>query len=56
MPGMSFVLPGSHPALAPILEIIPVQVIAYKLAEMRGITPGSVRYISKIIREEGGGQ
>lgn len=37
-----------------VLEVIPSQILAYKLAESQGIEPGSVRYISKVITTESG--
>lgn len=37
-----------------VLEVIPSQILAYKLAEAQGWEPGSVRYISKIITTESG--
>lgn len=40
--------------LRPIVDIVPVQVLAYKLAEAQGITPGEVRYITKVITSEEG--
>jgi glutamine---fructose-6-phosphate transaminase (isomerizing) len=52
LPGLAFELPAISHEMIPILEVTPVQVLAYKLAERQGITPGSVRYITKIIREE----
>lgn len=38
--------------LAPLLEVVPVQVAAMRLAELRGIAPGSFRYITQITRDE----
>ena len=40
--------------LLPILAVVPLQVLAYKLAERQGYTPGTVRYISKVILSEEG--
>jgi len=40
--------------LSPVLEVIPTQVLAYKLAEGQGVEPGQVRYISKVITNEVG--
>lgn len=40
--------------LRPIVDIIPIQVLAYKLAEAQGIIPGEVRYITKVITSEEG--
>ncbi|HYK99811.1 MAG TPA: SIS domain-containing protein [Steroidobacteraceae bacterium] len=38
--------------LAPLVEIVPIQVAAMRLAELRGLAPGSFRYISQITRDE----
>jgi glucosamine--fructose-6-phosphate aminotransferase (isomerizing) len=38
--------------LAPLLEIVPVQVAAMRLAELRGIVVGSFRYITQVTRDE----
>jgi len=38
--------------LRPILEVVPVQILAYKLAERQGLEPGAVRYLSKVITTE----
>jgi glutamine---fructose-6-phosphate transaminase (isomerizing) len=40
--------------LRPVLEVVPVQVLAYQLAGLQGYEPGQVRYISKIILTEEG--
>lgn len=40
--------------LLPTVEIIPSQVLAHDLAVRAGITPGSVRYIEKVITSEEG--
>lgn len=44
--------PPCPDTLAPLVEIVPVQVAAMRLAELRGIAPGSFRYISQITRDE----
>jgi fructoselysine-6-P-deglycase FrlB-like protein len=41
-------------ALAPLFEIVPMQVAAYRLARWRGITPGDFRYASEVTMEESG--
>jgi hypothetical protein len=33
---------------------VPAQILAYKLAERQGYTPGDVRYITKVIVSEEG--
>lgn len=38
----------------PVLEIPPLQVLAYKLAERQGYSPGTLRYLSKVITTEMG--
>jgi glutamine---fructose-6-phosphate transaminase (isomerizing) len=40
--------------LRPVLEVVPVQMLAYQLASAQGYEPGEVRYISKIILSEEG--
>jgi glucosamine--fructose-6-phosphate aminotransferase (isomerizing) len=47
-------LPELPDYLLPLLEIVPCQVLAYDLALRAGITPGSVRYIQKVIIGEEG--
>ncbi len=49
-----FALPGLPDFLRAVLEVVPVQVLAYGLAEAQGYPPGEVRYISKIILSEEG--
>jgi glucosamine--fructose-6-phosphate aminotransferase (isomerizing) len=46
--------PGLHDAVRPILEVVPVQVLAYRLAQAAGVRPGETRYISKVITSEAG--
>lgn len=41
-------------ALSSVVMTVPVQVLAYKLAERQGYIPGEVRYISKVILSEEG--
>jgi len=38
--------------LRPVLEVIPLQLLAYTLAERQGYAPGTVRFISKVITSE----
>jgi glucosamine--fructose-6-phosphate aminotransferase (isomerizing) len=40
--------------LSPIVELAPVQLLAYKSAERQGYSPGTVRYITKVITSEAG--
>jgi glutamine---fructose-6-phosphate transaminase (isomerizing) len=40
--------------LSPIVELAPVQLLAYKSAERQGYAPGTVRYITKVITSEAG--
>lgn len=47
-------LPELQAYLLPLLEIIPCQVLAHDLAERAGISPGTVRYIQKVITGEEG--
>jgi glucosamine--fructose-6-phosphate aminotransferase (isomerizing) len=39
-------------SLAPIFEIVPVQVAALRMAELRGIRPGSFRYAPQVATDE----
>jgi glucosamine--fructose-6-phosphate aminotransferase (isomerizing) len=45
-------LPQVPEALAPLFEIVPVQVAALRLAELRGIRPGSFRYAPQVTVDE----
>lgn len=38
--------------LAPLLEVVPLQVAAQRLAELGDVVPGSFRYISQVTRDE----
>jgi glucosamine--fructose-6-phosphate aminotransferase (isomerizing) len=40
--------------LSPIAQLVPIQLLAYKLAERQGYAPGTVRYITKVITSEAG--
>jgi glucosamine--fructose-6-phosphate aminotransferase (isomerizing) len=40
--------------LAPLFEIVPIQVAAYRLALWRGITPGDFRFVSEVTAAESG--
>ena len=44
-------VPGT---LAPLFEIVPLQVAAYRLALWRGITPGDFRFVSEVTGSESG--
>jgi glucosamine--fructose-6-phosphate aminotransferase (isomerizing) len=46
--------PEIPPLLAPLFEIVPLQVAAYRLALWRGITPGDFRYVSEVTSSESG--
>lgn len=41
-------------ALRPVLDVVPLQVLAYERARAKGITPGQVRFITKVIVTEEG--
>jgi glucosamine--fructose-6-phosphate aminotransferase (isomerizing) len=41
-------------SLAPLFEIVPMQVAAYRLALWRGITPGDFRFVSEVTASESG--
>jgi glucosamine--fructose-6-phosphate aminotransferase (isomerizing) len=52
--GMQWIdTPSCPDILAPLLEIVPVQVAAMRLAELRGIVIGSFRYTTQVTRDEG---
>jgi glutamine---fructose-6-phosphate transaminase (isomerizing) len=40
--------------LSPVVEVVPVQLLAYELARAQGYEPGQVRFISKVILSEEG--
>jgi len=46
--------PEIPPLLAPLFEIVPIQVAAYRLALWRGITPGDFRFVSEVTATESG--
>jgi glutamine---fructose-6-phosphate transaminase (isomerizing) len=46
--------PEIPPLLAPLFEIVPLQVAAYRLALWRGITPGDFRHVSEVTSSESG--
>lgn len=41
----------TDPFLAPMYEIIPIQILYYNLAELKGITPGTFKFTAKITKE-----
>lgn len=54
-------LTGAHPvrrvpavpcALAPLFEVVPLQMAALRMAQLRGIVPGSFRYTQQVTRDE----
>ncbi len=48
----AFPIAGLPDAVRPILEVAPLQALAYHLAAAQGYTPGEVRYITKVIVNE----
>jgi glutamine---fructose-6-phosphate transaminase (isomerizing) len=48
----SCTIPDVPEALAPLFQIIPVQAAALRLAELRGIAPGSFRYAPQVAVDE----
>ncbi len=52
--GYNLLIPDLPESLLPVLVVVPLQVLAYALAERQGYTPGAVRYISKVILSEEG--
>jgi glucosamine--fructose-6-phosphate aminotransferase (isomerizing) len=51
---LTFPVRGLADTLRPVLEIVPLQVLAYHLAQAQGYEPGHVRYITKVIVTEEG--
>ena len=51
---ISFETPNPGSIFQPVFELVPAQVLAYKLAEAQGLEPGNVRYISRVITTETG--
>ncbi len=47
-------LPRVQEFLMPVLAVVPLQVLAYRLAEAQGYSPGAVQFISKVIVREAG--
>jgi len=45
-------IPAVPEALSPLFDIVPVQVAALRLAELRGIAPGSFRYTPQVAKDE----
>ncbi len=50
----AFPIRGIPAAVRPILEVVPLQTLAYFLAAAQGYMPGTVRYITKVITTETG--
>ena len=46
--------PDVPASLAPLIEVIPVQCAAMRLAEWRGLTPGEFRVVTQVTRSEAG--
>jgi glutamine---fructose-6-phosphate transaminase (isomerizing) len=46
--------PEIAPVLAPLFEIVPLQVAAYRLALWRGIIPGDFRFVTEVTASESG--
>ena len=46
--------PEIAPVLAPLFEIVPLQLAAYRLALWRGITPGDFRFVTEVTASESG--
>jgi glutamine---fructose-6-phosphate transaminase (isomerizing) len=45
-------IPNTSLSLAPLFEVVPIQVAAFRMAQLRGIVPGSFRYTSQVARDE----
>ncbi len=53
VPGVTTIkLPEVPEMLAPLFEVVPIQVAALRLAELRGIVPGSFRFVSPVTLDE----
>ncbi len=52
--GFAWETPETPELLAPLVEIVPVQFAALRLAEQRGITPGLFRYVRQVTVSESG--
>ena len=50
----SLTIPTQIDHFFPILAVIPLQILAYTLAQSQGYSPGEVRYITKVILSEEG--
>ena len=46
--------PEITPYLAPLFDIVPIQVAAYRLALWRGVTPGEFRFVTEVTAAESG--
>ncbi len=49
-----FPIPEIADTLRPVLDVVPIQVLAFRLALAQGYTPGETRYITKVITSETG--
>ncbi len=47
-----FLVPGLPAHFRPVIEVVPAQILAYRLAERQGYKPGTVRYLPKVITSE----
>jgi glucosamine--fructose-6-phosphate aminotransferase (isomerizing) len=45
--------PAAGEYLAPLAEIVPVQIAALRLAQLKGLTAGAFRYAPQVTRDEG---
>ena len=45
-------IPAVPESLAPLFEIVPIQVAVLRLAELKGISPGSFRYAQRVAADE----
>ena len=50
----AFAIPPVAACLRPVLEVVPLQALAFELAQAQGYPPGTVRYITKVILDEEG--
>lgn len=45
-------VPAASAELAPLLEVVPLQFAAWRLALWRGLVPGDFRYVARVTLDE----
>ncbi len=51
---LAFPIPALHVFLRPVLDVVPLQLLAYRLAQKKGYEPGTTLYLTKVILSEEG--